>query len=171
MNKPLYRIFAVVIAFALTFGLFANARPVQAKDKNLPSIVEIALDVNAKTGEFSTLIAALQYADLVDALNAKRKLTVFAPTDAAFAKLGLNAGNIDTLSKSDLTNILLYHVSAGERTAEKVIKKDKLKMLNKGTALIEVNSNGAFIDGAKIIQTDNMARNGVVHIIDTVMMP
>lgn len=171
MNKSIYRLIISVAALALTFSLFASPRPVQAKGKDLPTIVGIALSVNAQTGEFSTLIAALQYTELVDALNGKRKLTVFAPTDAAFAKLGLNAGNINTLPKEAVANILLYHVTPGERTAEKVIKKDKLKMLNKGVALIEVNDNGAFIDGAKIIQTDIMARNGVIHIIDTVMSP
>src|SRR5688572_13869116 len=86
-------------------------QPQRAQASEGPTIVEAALAVNAETGEFSTLIAAVVRAGLVDTLNGKRQFTVFAPTDAAFAKLGLNAGNIDTVPLDALTNILLYHVA------------------------------------------------------------
>lgn len=161
------RIVVLLSVFALAFGAFAPAQAAASQK----TIVGIALEVNAASGEFSTLIAALQSAGLVDALNGKRQFTVFAPTDAAFAKLGLDASNIGALDKATLTNILLYHVAPGERFAADVVTSSKVRMLNKSFAAVEVNSMGAFIDGAKIIATDIDASNGVIHIVDSVLLP
>lgn len=133
-----------------------------------PTIVETALAVNAETGEFSTLIAAVVRAGLVDTLNGKRQFTVFAPTDAAFAKLGLNAGNIDTVPLAALTNILLYHVAPGERFAEDVVSASRVRMLNKQFAPI---GEGPTIGGAGFVAVDVDACNGVIHVIDSVLIP
>ena len=136
-----------------------------------PTIVDIALAVNAETGEFSTLIAALGEAGLVEALDGRRQFTVFAPTDAAFAKLGLNAGNIGSLGEAALTDILLYHVSPGQRFARSVVSSRRVRMLNKGFTFPSVTADGAFINQSKIIAVDIDASNGVIHIIDTVLLP
>lgn len=141
------------------------ARPTQ------PSIYDVAAAVNAETGEFSTLIAALKITELVDALNGSTRLTVFAPTDAAFAGLGLDASNIGDLGVDGLTEILLYHVSEGSRLAAEVLTLEQIRMLNNEFTQISLVDGAAFIDDARIIQTDVGARNGVIHIIDSVLLP
>jgi uncharacterized surface protein with fasciclin (FAS1) repeats len=156
------------------------ATTAQAGEKG-PTIVDIALAVNAATatdenpGEFSTLIAALDAAGLVSALDGKRQFTVFAPTDAAFAKLGLNAENIGTLDIDFLTNVLLYHVAPGNRPAEDVVESTKIRMLNKQFAAVEigepVNGLGVYVGGSEILDVDIFASNGVIHIVDSVLLP
>lgn len=156
----------IAVVLAVLVALFAAPAAAQQ-----PTIVEIALAVNAESGEFSTLIAALSSAGLVDALNGKGQFTVFAPTDAAFAKLGLDASNIGSLDKTTLTNILLYHVARGNRPASDVVSANRIRMMNKGFTFVSVNDEGAFINSSKIVTTDIFASNGVIHIIDTVLMP
>jgi transforming growth factor-beta-induced protein len=136
-----------------------------------PTVVDVALSVNASTGEFSTLIAAVVDAGLVEALSAKGQRTVFAPTDAAFAALGLDATNIGDLDTATLQNILLYHVAPGRRLAEDVVDSDRIRMLNKQFNDIEIANGMAYIGGAQIIATDIEATNGVIHVIDAVLLP
>lgn len=136
-----------------------------------PTIVETAIAVNAESGEFSTLIAAVVAADLVDVLNGNRQFTVFAPTDAAFAALGLNAGNIGSLDRATLTDILLYHVTPGRKAAAAVLGSDSLRMLNRDRADVEVGAGGATIDGAPIVTTDIKTSNGIIHIVGGVLLP
>jgi uncharacterized surface protein with fasciclin (FAS1) repeats len=165
------RIVLIITLLAVGFAAFAPTQAQAAPKSGKNTIVGIALSANQATGEFSTLIAALKYTGLVGALNGSGRFTVFAPTDAAFAKLGLNAQNITTLPKSRVTKILLYHVFKGELFAGNVVKRDSLRMASGRSASIEVNSNGAFIDGAKISKVNVDASNGVIHIIDSVMIP
>ena len=143
------------------------------KAQNRPdmTIAEIALGVNADTGEFSTLLAALEAAGLVQALDDKKQFTVFAPTDAAFAAAGLDAGNIGDVPVEDLRNILLYHVSPGRRAAKAVTASDRVRMLNHEFATVAVTDEGVFIDEAMIVEADIFASNGVIHVIDAVLMP
>ncbi len=155
-------------------SLVIFAAPVMASahemhHQDLPNIVETAVSVNKSTGEFSTLIAALTCTNLVNKLsNEDRSFTVFAPTDAAFAKLNLSADNVcASFSKHDLKNILKYHVSRGAKDAAEVLSRDHLTMLNWEDAEIV----GATIAGQNIIQTDIMTSNGIIHIIDGVMIP
>lgn len=163
MKTSLIRSLVVAVSFAA-----AALQPATARAGDGPTIVEAALAVNAQTGEFSTLIAAVVRAGLVDTLNANRQFTVFAPTDAAFAKLGLNAGNIDTVPLEALTNILLYHVAPGERFATDVVGATQVRMLNKQFAAI---GDGPTIAGAGFVATDVDVGNGVIHIIDAVLIP
>lgn len=157
----------LVIAMLAVFSVgMVNAQP-----DDEPTIVEIALAVNAETGEFSTLIAALSTAGLVDTLNGNRQFTVFAPTDAAFAELGLNAGNIGTLPVDLLTNILLYHVAPGERFSGDVVSSDRIRTVSKGFLFPSVTDEGAFVNDSQIIAVDIDASNGVIHIIDAVLLP
>jgi uncharacterized surface protein with fasciclin (FAS1) repeats len=131
------------------------------------TIVEIA----AGNPNFTTLVAAVQAAGLVDVLNGNRQFTVFAPTNDAFAKLGLDASNIGSLPKDQLTAILLYHVAPGERFANSVVNARQIRMMNKQFTQVTVNSDGAFINQSKILATDIDASNGVIHVIDTVLLP
>lgn len=133
-----------------------------------PSIVDAAIAVNAETGEFSTLIAAVVAADLVGVLDGSRQFTVFAPTDAAFAKLGLDATSVATLPKETLVNILLYHLAPGERFAADVLGAKQIRMMNK--QFTTVDPSGKVNDSA-ITAVDIDVSNGVIHVIDTVLIP
>jgi uncharacterized surface protein with fasciclin (FAS1) repeats len=144
----------------------ASQRPASS-----PTIVDVALAVNAETGEFSTLIAAVVSADLLDALSAVGQRTVFAPTDAAFAELGLDAGNIGDLPKDALTNILLYHVTTGRRDAESVVSSSRIRMANGGFTTISLMDGAAYINDSQIVITDVEASNGIIHVIGGVLLP
>jgi transforming growth factor-beta-induced protein len=110
-------------------------------------------------------------ADLVGALSAVGQRTVFAPTDAAFAELGLDAGNIGTLPKAALTNILLYHVAPGRRLAADVVSSNRIRMSNGGFTTIRLQAGEALINDSRIVLTDVEAANGVIHVIDAVLLP
>ena len=166
MQRRTSFVLSLTFVFALLFGAVALPQPAAAQSKP-PTIVEIA----AGNPNFTTLVAAVQAAGLVDLLNGNRQFTVFAPTNDAFAKLGLNAGNIGSLPKDQLTAILLYHVAPGERFADSVVNARQIRMMNKQFTQVTVNSSGAFINSSRIIATDIDASNGVIHVIDTVLMP
>jgi transforming growth factor-beta-induced protein len=136
-----------------------------------PTIVEVALAVNAESGEFSTLLAAVTAAGLADELSADGQRTVFAPTDDAFASLGLDATSVTTLPVADLTEILLYHVAPGRLTAASVLAVNELQMANGGTVTVRVESSGAYVNDSRIVQTDVEADNGIIHVIDAVLLP
>jgi uncharacterized surface protein with fasciclin (FAS1) repeats len=154
-----------VIAFASVF-----AAPVAAAGSSM-TIVETALAVNADSGEFSTLIAAVVYTGLVPTLNGNGQFTVFAPTDAAFAKLGLDAESIVTLPKDTVKNILLYHVARGERLSGDVVSSSRIRMMNKQFTKVSLMDGNAYINDAMILAVDVPAKNGVIHVIDTVLLP
>ena len=144
----------------------ASQRPAES-----PTVVEVAMAVNAQTGEFSTLIAAVVSAELAEALSAVGQRTIFAPTDAAFGALGLDADNIGGLPQDVLRNILLYHVAPGRRYAADVVSSDRIRMANGGFTEISLKNDGAYINDSKIVTTDVEASNGVIHIIDAVLLP
>jgi transforming growth factor-beta-induced protein len=127
-------------------------------------IVETAVSNNP--AEFNTLVEAVVAADLVGRLKGEGPYTVFAPTDAAFAKLGID---LASLSKLELSNILLYHVVAGS------VKSTDLEngfVKTAGGYSIEVNTdNGAMINSANVISADILASNGIIHVIDEVLLP
>jgi uncharacterized surface protein with fasciclin (FAS1) repeats len=125
---------------------------------------------------FTTLVTALSCTGLVGAVDNKdpnaAKLTVFAPTNAAFGKLGLNAKNICWLPKSLLTKILTYHVAPGALIASDVVSAKKIQMLNGLYVVPSVRTSGAYLNWyAKISATDIHASNGVIHVIDAVLIP
>jgi uncharacterized surface protein with fasciclin (FAS1) repeats len=156
-------------AAVLTLGACSSSDPVEPAPP--ATVVDVALSVNASTGEFSTLIAALGAADLVSTLQGAGPFTVFAPTDAAFAALDLNAGNIGSLPVETLREILLYHVAPARRDAANVTAATSITMANGGTTAVSVTQAGAFINDARIVQTDVAAVNGIIHVIDAVLMP
>ena len=146
----------LILAAALATTVVA----VQAKD-----IVDTAVGA----GTFKTLATALQAAGLVDTLKGKGPFTVFAPTDEAFAKVP--KADLDALlkDKAKLTKVLTYHVVPGKVMA-KDVKAGKVKTVQ-GSELTIATSGGVTVDGAKVISTDIAADNGVIHVIDTVVMP
>jgi len=142
-----------------------------------PTIVDVAIEVNSEgpfAGQFDTLIAALLAADpaVLATLSGNGQFTVFAPTDDAFAELGLNPDNIGDLDQAFLTDVLLYHVARGRRDSDDVLASSRIRML-KGGFLFQ--SEGALTDNldrtATIIVTDVPAANGIIHAIDAVVLP
>ncbi len=146
-----------LIASVLSLGL---ALSVQAKD---------IVDTAVAAGSFKTLATALGAAGLVDTLKGKGPFTVFAPTDEAFAKIP--KADLDALlkDKAKLTAVLTYHVVAGKVMAADV-KAGKVKTVQ-GSELTVTTTGGVQVNGAKVVKTDIVADNGVIHVIDTVMMP
>lgn len=131
------------------------------------------VDTAVAAGQFKTLAAALQAADLVDALKGKGPFTVFAPTDDAFAKLpdGTVASLLKPESKAALAGILTYHVVAGSVEAADVVKLSSASTLNGQRIDIAVKDGAVMVDGAKVVATDIQCSNGVIHVIDSVILP
>ena len=131
------------------------------------------VDTAVAAGQFETLAAALGAADLVDTLKGDGPFTVFAPTDEAFAKLP--EGTVESLLKPEnrdqLIAILTYHVVPGSVMAADVVKLDEATTVNGQAVSIQVADNGVQVDNANVIATDIKASNGVIHVIDTVILP
>jgi len=136
-----------------------------------PNIVQVAQAVNAETGEFSVLIAAVVRAGLVDELSTGGPYTVFAPTDAAFGALGLDAAGVTGMPVAELTAILLYHVVPGRLAATDVLGRTSLTMAAGGTTAISMRNGAAYINDSRIVATDVDASNGIIHVIDAVLLP
>lgn len=158
----------VAAALAATIAIGSFQKPVKA------DIVDTA--VGAKT--FTTLVAAVKAAGLVDTLKSKGPFTVFAPSDAAFQKLEkANPGILKDLlkpeNKEKLTKILTYHVVSGKVLAKDVMKlKDGTQVKTVNGATVKVtNKHGVKVNNAKVIKTDIDCTNGVIHVIDTVLLP
>ncbi len=127
----------------------------------------------AVAGGFTTLVAAVKAAGLVDTLKGAGPFTVFAPTDAAFAKLP--AGTLESLlkpeNKAKLQSILTYHVVAGKVMAAEVVKLKSAKTVEGESITIKTTNGGVMVDKANVTKTDIETSNGVIHVIDTVMLP
>jgi uncharacterized surface protein with fasciclin (FAS1) repeats len=133
---------------------------VQAKD---------IVDTAVAAGNFKTLATALQAAGLVETLKGKGPFTVFAPTDEAFAKVPKDQLDALLKDKAALTKVLTYHVVQGKVMA-KDVKAGKVKTVQ-GSELTVATTGGVMVDGAKVTATDIVADNGVIHVIDSVVMP
>jgi uncharacterized surface protein with fasciclin (FAS1) repeats len=144
----------------IAIALGAAAVAAQAKD---------IVDTAVAAGTFKTLATALQAAGLVDTLKGKGPFTVFAPTDEAFAKIP--KADLDALlkDKAKLTAVLTYHVVPGTVMA-KDVKAGKVKTVQ-GGELTVATAGGVMVDGAKVVKTDIVADNGVIHVIDSVVLP
>ena len=151
---------AVKKTLIATFLALGFALSAQAKD---------IVDTAVAAGNFKTLATALGAAGLVDTLKGKGPFTVFAPTDEAFAKIP--KADLDALlkDKAKLTAVLTYHVVVGKVMAAGV-KAGKVKTVQ-GSDLTVTTSGGVMVDKAKVVKTDIVADNGVIHVIDTVIMP
>ena len=153
----------------------ASARPGDGgPPSDGPTIVDVAVE-----NEFNVLVAAVQEAELVDALSGNRQFTVFAPTDAAFNSIGISLEEGDLVVKEPaasllgpsltLRDVLTYHVTFGRKDAEDVTTSDELPTLN--GAKIDVNGTNLNGDQADIDTTNIMASNGIIHAIDGVLLP
>ncbi|MEO7156319.1 MAG: fasciclin domain-containing protein [Vicinamibacterales bacterium] len=152
---------AAGLAVAMMMGGTAQA---QGKD---------IVDTAVAAGQFTTLAAALKAAGLVETLKGAGPFTVFAPTDAAFAKLP--KGTVEELlkpeNKAKLTAILTYHVVAGKVMAADVVKMTEGKTVQGGMVKVNAMGGKVMIDNATVVKADIAASNGVIHVIDTVLMP
>ncbi|KQT11319.1 fasciclin domain-containing protein [Ramlibacter sp. Leaf400] len=146
--------------YLLITAIALAAASVQAKD---------IVDTATSAGEFKTLAAALQKAGLVDTLKGPGPFTVFAPTDAAFAKVPKDQLDALLADKDKLTQVLTYHVVPGKVLA-KDVKAGPVKTVQ-GSPLTVSTSGGVKVDGANVVKTDIVADNGVIHVIDSVVLP
>jgi uncharacterized surface protein with fasciclin (FAS1) repeats len=170
-NNTLKLSIALILLFSFLFVTSVQAGP---KGTN---IVEVAIAVNAEgpfAGSFDTLIAAVLAADpvILNTLTGNGQYTVFAPTDDAFADLGLDENNIGTLGQEILTDILLYHVANGRRYSESILDSKRIRTLYGGFLF---QKGGVLTDNlgrdATIIVTDVKAANGIIHAINAVVLP
>ena len=131
------------------------------------------VDTAVAAGDFKTLATALEAADLVDVLKGKGPFTVFAPTDEAFGKLpaGTVEGLLKPEKKADLQGILKYHVVSGKVMAADVVKMTSAETLQGKTLAIQVKDGTVMVDKATVTKTDIQCSNGVIHVIDAVMLP
>lgn len=160
-------------AFALA-GVMAATTVAQAQmDHSAMKMDKTIVDVAVENGSFKTLVTALKAADLVGALSGKGPFTVFAPTDAAFAKLP--AGTVEGLLKDPkaLASILTYHVVSGKVMAADVIKGNGATpaTLNGAKLSITVKGGKVYVNGAQVTTADVVGSNGVIHVIDAVVLP
>lgn len=159
--------YAIGTAAALVMTCAASSTTtVKAQTKDI-------VDTAVAAGSFQTLAKALQAADLVTTLKGPGPFTVFAPTDEAFAKLP--AGTIENLlkpeNKATLQRILTYHVVPGKVMAADVVKLRSAKAVSGDTLTIATRNGGVTIDNARVVKTDVVAGNGVIHVIDAVILP
>ena len=153
--------------FAMMFTSLLIAGDHHKNNSSKKDIVTIAVDA----GNFQTLATALTEAGFIETLQGDGPFTVFAPTDEAFAKLP--EGTIESLlqDKETLNKILLYHVVPGEVTSKDVVKLKKAETLEGDYITIKSSDAGVMINNSKVITVDIMASNGIIHVIDTVLIP
>ncbi|MFH4462817.1 fasciclin domain-containing protein [Vibrio diabolicus] len=165
MFKRIFVISATLMA-TLSFML-----PVKAHEHGM--MKADIVDVATENGSFNTLVAAVKAADLVDTLKGEGPFTVFAPTDDAFAKLP--DGTVDMLlmpeNKDKLVSILTYHVVPGKVMAADIVKLDKAATVQGQYVMIKTMGDKVMVNDANVMATDVKAKNGVIHVIDTVIMP
>ena len=165
--KQRLRVTSIVMAAAVVLSLATGA---YAGPKAAPQDI---VDTAVAAGSFNALAAALQAAGLVDTLKGKGPFTVFAPTDEAFAKLP--GRTLEDLlkpeNKEKLVAILTYHVVPGRDLASQVTKMSAAKTVNGQSLAISVNSGTVMVGNAKVIKTDILCSNGVIHVIDSVILP
>ncbi|MDM7461726.1 MAG: fasciclin domain-containing protein [bacterium] len=132
----------------------------------MPTIVDIAV----QAGSFNTLVQAVQAAGLVETLSGEGPFTVFAPTDEAFAQIPQDTLQAVLANKEQLTAILTYHVVPGKLMAADVVRSSQLQTVQ-GQSITVSTEGGVKVDDANVVQTDIEADNGVIHVIDKVIMP
>lgn len=168
--KKLMSVATIALLMAGSSAFACSSCGCQPKKADMgKDIVDTAVDA----GSFQTLVAAVKAAGLVDTLKGEGPFTVFAPTDEAFAKLP--AGTVEDLLKpenlSQLKAVLTYHVVAGKVMAKDVVKLESAKTVQGQSVTIAVSNAGVKINGANVVKTDIETSNGVIHIIDAVLLP
>ena len=158
------------ITQAITIGLFTLAISMFAAAGHHGMKKDI-VDTAVAAGDFSTLVTAVKAAGLVETLKGEGPFTVFAPTDAAFAKVPTETLNALLADKAALANVLTYHVVAGKVMAADVVKLTSAVTVQGQSVSIEVKDGKVYVDGAQVVATDIKASNGVIHVIDAVILP
>ena len=160
----------IALAAIAALSLAAAAPVVSAKPADKPNIVQTAV----AAGQFKTLVKLVKLvklAGLAGALEGKGPFTVFAPTDAAFAKVPKATLTALAKDKAKLRAVLLYHVAKGKLTAAKVVKLHSIKTLNGQSLTVRVNHGTVTVGGARVIKANIGASNGVIHVINQVLIP
>lgn len=169
ITKLMHIMTGVIFSTMILLSMSAGAMHHGDGEKKGKDIVDVAVD----NGSFTTLATALQAAGLVDVLKGEGPYTVFAPTDEAFAKLP--AGTVETLLMPEnidqLKAVLTYHVVSGQVLAADVVKLSSAKTVSGETVSIAVNDGNVAINDSTVVKADVMANNGVIHVIDTVLLP
>jgi len=171
MTRSLPKILSMFLAVIAVTAFSTTA--LIASSKNANADQGDIVDVAVSAGQFNTLAAALDAADLVATLKGEGPFTVFAPTDDAFA--ALPAGTVESLLKPEnrdqLVSILTYHVVPGKVMAADVVELSEAKTVNGSSVAIAVVNGNVQIDSATVVSADVQASNGVIHVIDTVILP
>lgn len=162
--------FALAFALVLTLGQTAIGGHHEAGEKAAHAAKQDIVDVAVAAGSFDTLVTAIKAAGLVETLKGDGPFTVFAPTDAAFAKIPKDKLAALLADKEQLAAVLTYHVVPGKVMAADVVKLASAKTVQ-GQSVTIATKDGVTVDGAKVVQTDIGASNGVIHVIDTVILP
>ena len=156
----------VIIRPLLTLAILSSTALADSKKADI-------VDTAVAAGSFKTLAAALKAADLVEALKGDGPFTVFAPTDEAFAKLP--KGTVESLlkpeNKATLSDILTYHVVSGKVPARKALKLESATALNKKEITLNVRDGALYLNKSKVVTTDIRCTNGIIHVIDAVLLP
>jgi len=164
MNWKHLTVGVVMVATALMFKAGASLGDEKAAEKD---IVETAVEA----GQFKTLVTAVKAAELVETLKGKGPFTVFAPTDEAFAKVPKDKLEALLKDKKALTAVLTYHVVPGKVMAADVVKLNSAKTLQGKSLTIVTKDGKVTINGANVLKTDIVCGNGVIHVIDAVILP
>jgi len=162
VNRIRIALVILVVAAVASIGSTASAAPKAQTD-----IVTTA----SSAGQFKTLTMLLKRAGLVGALRQPGPYTVFAPTDAAFKRVPKSTLNALLRNKAKLKAVLLYHVVSGEVTASDVVQLSQAKTLNGKTVRIRTSGQNVFVNAAKVTTADVMATNGVIHVVNRVLIP
>ncbi len=176
LSKGICRAISPVLAcvFALapvTEALAAPSCSTKMASKPADAASKDIVDTAVAAGKFNTLAKALGVAGLVETLKGKGPFTVFAPDDAAFAKVPADALNALLADKAKLAKVLTYHVVSGEVLAKKVVKMKSAKTLEGSSVAIKEADGKVMVGNATVTATDIKCSNGVIHVIDTVLMP
>ena len=155
---------------AITVGLFTLAISMFAAAGHHGMKKDI-VDTAVAAGDFNTLVTAVKAASLVETLKGEGPFTVFAPTDAAFAKVPKDTLNALLADKAALANVLTYHVVAGKVMAADAVKLTSAATVQGQSVSIAVKDGKVYVDGAQVVATDIKASNGVIHVIDAVILP
>jgi uncharacterized surface protein with fasciclin (FAS1) repeats len=167
MKRLTILLLAATLGASLLAGTAIGRTATPAAKGSEGNIVQTAV----AAGQFKTLAKLLKRAGLVSALQQPGPYTVFAPTDAAFKKVPAKTLNALLHNKAKLKAVLLYHVVSGKVTAADVVKLKTAKTLNGKSIRIRVSGSNVFVDKAKVTKTDVMASNGVIHVVNRVLIP
>jgi uncharacterized surface protein with fasciclin (FAS1) repeats len=166
--KPVAALLAVL---ALATAAFAGAAAARDSDDESRSSSKNIVETAVAAGSFNTLVSLVQQAGLAETLATNGPFTVFAPTDAAFARLPKSTLSALAANPEQLKAVLLYHVANGELRAKRVVKRSSIKTLNGARVKVKVKRRSAKVNNARIVKVNVDASNGVIHAINRVLIP